>query len=500
MADVVHAVLVGEGKDAEALEGALPRRIDGFDVQVRHVPDAASARERAGGEKGVIFLFGDRFLEHLGKLEACAPIFCVVGRDCRESRIDLLGGGASEVIARESVRTDLLAAVIKLALCVHEVRALHAKAQSRVRDVESRLQSHKMEAVGRLAGGIAHEFNNLLTAITGYADLLLARTKDQPDLRHDVYEIKTAAGRASSITRQLLTFSRRHPVRPHVFDLRGVIKGMEPALRRLVGDDVRLEVELPSAASYIRAEAAQIEQIIGNLAVNARDAMPSGGKLSIRVHDPEGGESVRISVCDTGRGIHQDVLPRIFEPFFTTKGPEEGAGLGLAIVYSLVRQCGGQILAESHPSEGATFQVLLPRAAAPSPARGESEEQFRPRTILLVEDQDVVRSVTRRLLEAAGYRVIEAQGGEEALALQDRLSEVDLLLTDVVMPVLSGVDIAERLAERRPDLSVLFMSGFTRDEVLHDSRTDLPAHFLQKPFTKDQLIGRVRDALAAAGG
>ncbi len=498
MADVVEAVLVGGEGDAEAVERALPLRIDHFEIQVRRATSPKAAREFAQAGKVVIFLFGTRFIEHLRVLESSAPIFCVVVGECCEARSELLEVGASEILTAESVRTDFLAAVIKLALCVHEVRGLHARAQSRLTDVEGRLQSHKMEAVGRLAGGIAHEFNNVLTAITGYADLLLARTKEYPDLRHDIYEIKTAATRASNITRQLLTFSRRHPVRPQVFDLRVALKGMEPTLRRLIGDRVELRLELPSTATYIRAEVAQIEQIIVNLAVNARDAMPTGGTLTIRVDEPHSPPWVRITVADTGPGIDSDVLPRIFEPFFTTKAPDEGTGLGLAIVYSMVRQCGGQIVAESDPEQGAVFQVLLPRTDAPSPSSGAKDE--RPRTILLIEDQDVVRSVTKRLLEAAGFQVIDAHGGQEALALPpELLSKLDLVLTDVVMPVLSGVDIAERLAERRPELPVLYMSGFTRDEVLHDARTDLPAHFLQKPFTRDQLIARVKEVLASTG-
>jgi len=499
MADSVHAVLVGETSDAEALEKSLPRRIDDSEIHVRRVPTPRAARDLSRSHKTVVFLFGAQFLDHLRVLESCAPIFCVVTHECREARLELFGRGASEILALDSVRTDLLATAIKLALCVHEVRTLHTQTQSRLSDVEARLHSHKMEAVGRLAGGIAHEFNNLLTAITGSADLLLSRTREQPDLRHDIYEIKTAAARASNITQQLLTFSRRHPVRPHVFDLRTVLKGMEPTLRRMVAPDVRLDLQLPTGAAYIKAEVTQIEQIILNLALNSRDAMPTGGTLSIRVDDPQTDPQdpvVRITVADTGSGIDPRVLPRIFEPFFTTKGPEQGAGLGLAIVYSLVRQSGGQIVAESNPHEGAVFNVLFPRAQAPSPARGLPETPPRPHTILIVEDQDVVRSVTRRLLEAAGYHVIDARGGEDALALDDQeLARIDLLLTDVVMPVLSGVDIAQRLSERRPDLAVLYMSGFTRDEVLHDSRTDLPAHFLQKPFTRDQLLSRVQDAL-----
>ena len=499
MADVVHAVLLGEGGEIDALERALPKRIDDSEVHPRRASDVETARDLSREGKAVILLLGDRFLHHLRELDGCAPVFCILTGHCAEGRAQLLERGASEIIAAESVRPDLLATAIRLALCLHEVRGLHAKAQSRLTDVETRLHWHKMEAVGRLAGGVAHEFNNVLTAITGYADLLLARTKDLPDLRHDIYEIKTAASRASNITRQLLTFSRRHPVRPQVFDLRTVLKGMEPAFARLVGQEVRLRLELPPTAAYIRAEASQIEQIMANLAVNARDAMPGGGALTIRVDETEAGQWVRITVADTGPGIDAEVLPRIFEPFFTTKGSEEGAGLGLAIVYSLVRQCGGQIFAESSPSDGAVFQVLLPRVAPPSPSRGAADEQDRPRRILLVEDQDVVRSVTRRLLEAAGYQVVEAQSGRDALSLPgEQLTQIDLLLTDVVMPAMSGMDIAQRLAEIRPDLPVLYMSGFTRDEVLHDARTDRPAHFLQKPFTRDQLLAKIKAALAPA--
>jgi CheY-like chemotaxis protein/two-component sensor histidine kinase len=368
-----------------------------------------------------------------------------------------------------------------------------------------------MEAVGRLAGGVAHEFNNLLTAITGYSDLLLSRLANEDALRRDVHEIKSAATRAASITHQLLAFSRRNPFRPDVFDLRGVVRGIEPTLRRMLGDNVELLIELPDEAAYVKAEVSQIEQIMINLAVNAREAMPSGGRLYVTVEN-RASESldraslsspdswIQMTVRDTGWGIKSSVLPRIFEPFFTTKGPDEGPGLGLAIVYSLVRQCGGKIIAESQGGAGAVFRILLPRVNTPAPVSGSTEPVGgRRRTILLVEDQDFVRAVTRRLLEAAGYQVIDSANAGNALnVVQDQLNTLDLLLTDVVMPEMSGVELAEQVAMRRPELPVLYMSGFTRDEVLHDARNNRPAQFLQKPFSRDQLITGVRDAMAAS--
>jgi signal transduction histidine kinase/CheY-like chemotaxis protein len=385
-------------------------------------------------------------------------------------------------------------------------------------------QSQKMEAIGRLAGGIAHDFNNILTAITGYADLALERLAGEPGtspgadgdpraaLRQDVTEIKEAAARASSVTRQLLSFSRKHLTQTETFDLRDVVAGMEGMLRRVLGESIQLVVTRGPAACRVSADRGQVEQVILNVAVNARDAMPDGGRLTLATCDvasghcgalahggPEG-DHVLLAVSDTGRGIDPAVLPRIFEPFFTTKGPDRGTGLGLSIVYSIVKQCGGEALVDSEFGRGTRFRIFLPRATAAAAARPEP-----PRaparapagaTVLLVEDRDDVRVVTRRMLQRSGHVVLEAADGEAALDLHRRHpGPIQLLITDVVMPGMSGRELVERVAPERPDMKILFMSGFTRDEILPHGGEGTNSGFIQKPFTLDQLLTRVAEML-----
>lgn len=372
-------------------------------------------------------------------------------------------------------------------------------------------QSQKMEAVGRLAGGVAHDFNNLLTVIGGYADLLLSSLDPADPRRREVEEIKKAGERASSLTRQLLTFSRRRPSSLELLDLRAVVGNLEKMLRRLIGEDVELVTRGGPELGLVRADLGRIEQVIVNLVVNARDAMPTGGRLVIETAESEVGEGRRVpagryvtlTVTDTGCGMDRETQRRIFEPFFTTKEPSKGTGLGLTTVCEIVRETQGHIEVDSSVGAGTTFRIYLPRVAATgavSPARQRCTRTLTgSETIVLVEDEETVRSMARQILAARGYRVLEAASGDEALRLIDAHGgAVDLLLTDVVMPHMSGRELAELLVPRFTELRVLYMSGYTRDAIIRHAGLDMETPYLQKPFTALTLTEAVRRALDGA--
>ena len=358
----------------------------------------------------------------------------------------------------------------------------------------------KMEAIGRLAGGVAHDFNNLLTVVAGYSELLAASFDPADSRREDVDEIKRAAQRASLLTRQLLAFSRKQVLRPEVVDLNEVLAGVRLLIERLIGEDIRLQIEPSAEPLRVLADRSQLEQVTMNLAVNARDAMPRGGTLTIRTalaHD-----TVRLTVRDTGTGMTPEVLARLFEPFFTTKEVGKGTGLGLSTVYGIVKQSRGHIEVASRPGLGATFVVTLPAASAgQAPREGESAGMpSGTETILLVEDEREVRDLVRDVLTHLGYEVLVAIDGTAALDLARRhASAISLLLTDIVMPHMSGPDLYRRLAMLLPGVSVLYMSGYTGDEVLARGVSRETAAFLQKPFTPATLARTVRDVLDAAG-
>lgn len=371
-------------------------------------------------------------------------------------------------------------------------------------------QAQKMEAVGRLAGGVAHDFNNLLTIISGYGELLLSEVEGR--LRQDVQAILEGAERASALTRQLLALSRRQASEPRLLDLNGIISGMEKILRRALGEDVALEVFLSPSLWSVRADPGQIEQVLLNLAVNARDAMPRGGRLVIATANSKTaeaaalrlpvGEYVRLTVRDTGEGMEAEACQRIFEPFFSTKPREKGTGLGLAIVYGIVKQVGGEIFVDSRPGEGTVFTIYLPRAsgvprpkverAVALPAAANRE------TILLVEDEDGVRRLVHDTLTRNGYTVFQARDGPEALAIwRQHGARVDLLLTDVVMPGMSGPELASRLIAHRPELKVVYISGYTGDAIANHEALQPGAVLIQKPFTARLLLRRLRETLDA---
>jgi two-component system, cell cycle sensor histidine kinase and response regulator CckA len=375
-------------------------------------------------------------------------------------------------------------------------------------------QAAKMEAVHRVAGGVAHDFNNLLTAILGYAELALGRLGPEESVRRHIDGIVRTATRASDLTRQLLAFSRKQVLSPRVINLNDVMAASEGLFRRLLGEDIRLVTRLGSGLGATRVDRAQVEQILMNLVVNARDAMPEGGALVIETRNVQldeawaaghpgssAGPHVMLSVNDSGVGMDADTQLHIWEPFFTTKELGRGTGLGLATVYGIVKQSGGYITVESTVGKGSTFRIFLPRveekapraeavASASAPARGRE-------TILLVEDEDVVRELAREALQEGGYNVLEARHPGEALLVAERQGEdgLDLLLTDVVMPHMSGPQLAQRLREHQPDLRVLFISGYADDATLRHGVQRNEVFFLQKPFTPEVLARRVRETL-----
>jgi len=374
-------------------------------------------------------------------------------------------------------------------------------------------QAQKMEAVGRLAGGVAHDFNNLLTVINGYSDLTLRDIDRNSPARSRIEEIKKEGERAASLTRQLLAFSRKQMLQPRVLDLNTVISEMDKMLRRLIGEDMLLQTSLDRSLGQVKADPGQIEQILMNLVVNARDAMPTGGHLTIETRNAyldrahiKRRESVRpghyvvLSVSDDGHGMDTETQERIFEPFFTTKEQGKGTGLGLSTVYGIVKQSEGSIWVYSEVGKGTTFKIYLPRVDEVEVAEATAEERrVVPRgheTLLLVEDEDIVRALSREILEQYGYTVICAADGEEGLRVcKEFAGGIDLMITDVVMPRMSGRELAEQAAILRPETRVLYMSGFTDDAIVRHGLLDDDFAFIQKPFSPDALALKAREML-----
>jgi PAS domain S-box-containing protein len=379
---------------------------------------------------------------------------------------------------------------------------------------EQMRQSQKMEAIGRLAGGVAHDFNNLLTVIKGYTELLLDGYAEHDPRRAEVEEVRKAADRAGALTRQLLAFSRQQVLAPKTLNVNEVVRSMDGLLRRLLGENVELSTVLGVQVGQVRADPGQLEQVIMNLAINARDAMPRGGKLTIGTANTEieemgarehptiaPGSYVLVAVSDTGQGMDADTQAHIFEPFFTTKEQGKGTGLGLSTVYGIVKQSGGDIWVYSEIGVGTTFKVYLPRVdAAPEnlPGTSRAVRVVGSETILLVEDEAGVRALVRKFLERSGYSVVEASSGDEALKEAEKFpGHIDLLLTDVVLPRMSGSELARRLVDARKDTRVLYMSGYTDDAIVHHGVLSAGAAFLQKPFTADALARKIREILDA---
>ena len=386
------------------------------------------------------------------------------------------------------------------------------------KNLENQLQqSRKMEAVGRLAGGIAHDFNNLLTIIHGYTEMALQRSKAQPELHSEIERIGDASERAASLVRQLLAFSRRQVLQPKIVDLNAVVLGLDKLLRRLMDENVAMRTVVGNELGKIKADPGQIEQVIMNLVVNARDAMPTGGRLTIETSNThfdtrytrenvtvEAGQYVMLAVSDTGVGMDAETQAHIFEPFYTTKASGSGTGLGLSTVYGIVKQSGGYIWVYSEKGKGTTFKVYLPKVEegvepqAPAPPL---KETFGNETVLLVEDEADVRALTRMILAERGYQVIEAASPQDAKKLaRQHAAKLDMLLTDVAMPGMSGRDLAKELTQQNPGLRVLYMSGYTFNMIAHGGTLETGIAFLQKPFTPAALLQKVRQVLDAPEG
>jgi two-component system, cell cycle sensor histidine kinase and response regulator CckA len=382
------------------------------------------------------------------------------------------------------------------------------------RTLEAQLrQSQKMEAIGLLAGGVAHDFNNLLTAITGYSELALRRLRSHDPSRHDVEEILKAGERAAALTSQLLAFSRKQVLQPRIIDFNSIVSEMEKMLRRLIGEDVVFRTVLDPELGSTRADPGQLEQVLMNLVINARDAMTRGGKLTIETRNVYldedyakmhiavvPGPYVMLAVSDTGVGMNEQTSARIFEPFFSTKEPGKGTGLGLSTIYGIVKQSGGNIWVYSEPGKGTTFKIYFPLVGAHTQriaTATEAEEISNGNeTILLAEDEEIVRNLARQVLEMYGYRVLEAASGKEALFICEQNTEpIHLLITDVIMPEMGGPELASRVAKLCPETKVLYMSGYTDSAIVHQGELDESAKFIQKPFTAERLARKVREVL-----
>jgi two-component system cell cycle sensor histidine kinase/response regulator CckA len=397
------------------------------------------------------------------------------------------------------------------ALALHEDITERKLAEEERARLEAELrQAQKLEAIGRLAGGVAHDFNNLLTAISGFNEIALLQAKDD-ELRDNLLEIELAAKRAAELTRQLLAFGRKQVLRPRVLDLNAVVFEMEGMLRRLIGEHIELRVALGGDLDAIHADRGQLEQVLANLTINARDAMGGGGVLTIetwqvelderaaRRAELEPGRYAGLVVGDTGHGMDAETSARAFEPFFTTKEPGKGTGLGLATVYGIVKQSGGSVSVASSPGRGARFTILLPGIQADPDAEPTTTVGALPRgseTVLVVEDEAVVRRFVQETLERQGYHVLTARDAPDALAQLGNGTPIDVLLTDVVMPRMSGRELAQRLVASRPSVKVLYMSGYTEDAVVHAGAA--AGAFLAKPFGRADLVRKVRELLDSA--
>ena len=448
------------------------------------------------------------------------PFLFVSDTQGEEFAIDMMQHGATDYISKQ--RLGRLVPSIKRTLRELDERLERRRAEDALRVSEKQFrQAQKMEAVGRLAGGLAHDFNNLLTVIMGHSQVLLGELPSGNPIRAKIEEMQKAGERAASLIRQLMAFSRKQPLEPKILPLNSVVGNVESMLRRLIGEDIQLVIRPDPFNGHVKADPGQLEQVLMNLVVNARDAMPNGGLLAIEtsqtelartpmhhLHPLPLGQYVKLTVTDTGFGMNADVLAHLFEPFFTTKEEHKGTGLGLSTVFGIVTTCGGGIDVWSQVGHGTTFDLYFPRVNPQASTADATAPQARLRqgseTILLVEDDSGVRNLVRHELVKTGYQVIEAKNGVEAcLTATQQSYHVDLLLTDVVMPGMNGRELAQHLSVIKPNLRVLFMSGYLDDISVNSGMDPHRTTFLQKPFTPDLLLRTVRallDSSAPATG
>ena len=540
--------------------------IDGFNAMLDTVEEHTAERQRAQGvleqrveERTRALRESERrFRDMLQNLKLLAVILDGQGNVtfCNEHVLQLTGWSATEVLGqcffdrflpperRRPARLEFLEKVRKGELPVHEeseiltrdeetrlvswTHTLLRDAGGRVigtasigldsteeRRLEEHLrQSQKLEAVGRLAGGVAHDFNNLLTIILGYSDLVLLAARD-PAVREHAQEVKKASERAAALTKQLLAFSRRQVLQPSVLDLNVVVRDTEKMLRRLIGEDIDLMSVGDDGLGRVRADRGQIEQVLVNLVVNARDAMPDGGRLTIETENvlldeayvhthgvTQAGPYVRLSVTDSGHGMDAATQARVFEPFFTTKREGKGTGLGLAMVYGIVKQSGGYIWVYSELGRGTTFKIYLPRvyeeADVPRAAPPVPKDLRGTETILVVEDDDGLRRMAAEALQHFGFRVLQAPSAEIAISVLEQGGRVDLMLTDIVMPHMSGRELARQISGRRPQLKIMFMSGYAEQAAVRQGLIDADQAFISKPFTPEALVRKLRSVLDGA--
>jgi two-component system, cell cycle sensor histidine kinase and response regulator CckA len=469
----------------------------------------------------LITMLGHRSVEDLLHLDARRDVF-VDPRGLDRLAEDYRRTGTLNGVEVQWKRKDARTIIVRLSGCAasfsdepEEVLELIAEDITDRRQLEEQLrQAQKMDAVGRLAGGVAHDFNNLLMVINGYTEVLLEQLEKGSSMHVNVQSIQQAADRAATLTRQLLAFSRKQLLELKVVDVNTVVGDMERLLRPLIGENIELITRLSTQTGHTRADAGQLEQVIMNLVVNAKDAMPQGGKLTLETADVtvrqnfsehrfiQPGRYAVISVTDTGHGMDKETQSRIFEPFFTTKEKGKGTGLGLSTVYGIVKQSNGYVFAQTEPGAGTTFYVYLPRvedaAEESSPVKTSQSDAGGCETILLVEDEESVRELVRLTLTARGYKVLEAENGEAGLRVAEGCKQpIDILITDVVMPGMGGRELARTLLSLRPGISVLYLSGYTEDAVITQGAAGPASAFLQKPFTLQNLAKKVREVLRA---
>jgi two-component system cell cycle sensor histidine kinase/response regulator CckA len=512
----VRVLLVEDDEDDFLLTGKLLKKSErtAFDVtwvissaaalkELRNQYDACLVDYHLGADTGLLFIANAIAQGFSG------PLILLTGRGDHDIDVEVMKAGAADYLVKDEMTAPLLERVIRHAV----ERKLTQSALSRTE--EQLRQAQKMEAIGSLAGGVAHDFNNLLSIVLSYSELCAEGLKDGDQMREDLKQITEAGMRAAGLTRQLLAFSHQQVLEPIVLDLNDAFGKMEQMLRRLIGEDVELVSRASRNLLRIKADPGQVEQVIMNLVVNARDAMPRGGKLTITTGDitldetyasqhvgVKPGAHVLLTVTDTGTGMDRATLARIFEPFFTTKEVGKGTGLGLATVFGIVRQSGGSICVDSELGVGTTFEVYFPMVeGALSRRRSEAPaldriSLFGTETVLLVEDDERVRSLVRAILLKFGYLVLEAQSaGDAFLVSEQHKGVIELLLTDVVMPRMSGRQLADRLLLERPEMKVLYMSGYTNDAVVRHGVSNSTIAFIQKPITPEPLMRKIREVL-----